>query len=58
MAQMLELVDKDGEAAITNMLHMFKSMMRKWMEDFFKVQEWTFRDWKCNIWDEKYTEWD
>ena len=29
VAQMLELVDKDVETAITDILHMFKSMMRK-----------------------------
>ena len=33
VAQMLELVDKDVETAITDILHMFKSMMRKWMKD-------------------------
>ena len=33
VAQMLELVDKDVETAITDILHMFKSMMRKWVKD-------------------------
>lgn len=55
---MLELVDKDVETAITNILHMFKSMMRKWMENILKIPDWTLRDEKYNIWDEKYTEWD
>lgn len=29
VVQMLELIDKDVETAITNICHMFKSMMRK-----------------------------
>lgn len=58
MAQMLELVDKAVEAAITNILHMFKRLMRKWMEESLKSQDWMFREEKYNIWDEKYTEWD
>ena len=33
VAQMLELVDKDVKTALTDILHMFKSMMRKWMKD-------------------------
>lgn len=32
---MLELVDKDAETAITNILHMFKSMMKK----LWKIQK-------------------
>lgn len=32
MAQMLELVEKDVEVAILNILHMFMSIMRKYME--------------------------
>lgn len=58
MAQMLELVDKAVEAAITNILHMFKRLMRKWMEEILKSQDWMFGEEKYNIWDEKYTEWD
>lgn len=51
VVQMLELIDKDVETAITNICHMFKSMMRKWMENTKNVKDCTFRDEDYSIWD-------
>ena len=62
MIQMIELVDKHVQIAITDVFQMFKKAeehicIKELLEHMKKKIERTSRNKKYNVWDEKYTGW-